>query len=253
MAGGRRHGMAVDQDGGAEIAMQLGEQSPQRAVIGLVEALDAGERIVHRDALVVDFLCVADHPRHGAEPARHPHRAGIGEGGQTALEHARIELVGLAIDVDKAAREMRAHHRKAALDHAGDQVVDEAVLGAAQRLDIEPRRAEEVARIGGTTMRRIEHHRSRARRRFDDLEGRVKFVADFTHRLWQSLGFGNHGASAANMYSLTEDYHGGTWPLYGLNALIRTILHAPACNAKPCFRFTRYLPGIRLMGHLGRP
>ena len=102
--------MAVDQHGGAEIAVQLGEQAPQRAVIGLVEALDAGERIVHRNALVVDFLGVADHPRHGAEPAGHPHRAGIGEGGQAALEHARIELIGLAIDVDKTAREMRAHH-----------------------------------------------------------------------------------------------------------------------------------------------
>ena len=41
------------------------------------------------------------------------------------VEHARIELVGLAVDVDIAAREMRAHQRMAAFDHAGDQFVDE--------------------------------------------------------------------------------------------------------------------------------
>ena len=118
------------------------------------------KRVVDRDALVVDFLGVADHPRHGAKPAGDPHRAGIGEGGQPALEHARIELVGLAVDVDIAAREMRPHQRIAALDHAGDQFVDEAVLGAAQRREIEPRHRQEVARIDRAAVRRIEQHRA---------------------------------------------------------------------------------------------
>ena len=116
-------------------------------MIGLVEALDPAQRVVDRDALVVDFLRVADHPRDGAEPARDPHRAGIGERRQPAVEHARIELVGLAVDVDVAAREMRAHQRIAALHHAGDQFVDEGVLRAAQRREVEPRGGQEVARI----------------------------------------------------------------------------------------------------------
>ena len=124
--------MAIDQHGGAEVPVQAGKQPPQRPVVGLVEALDAPQRIVDRNALVVDFLGVADHPRHRAEATGDPHRAGIGEGRQPAFEHARIELVGLAIDVDETAREMRAHHRIAALDHARDQLVDKAVLGAAQ-------------------------------------------------------------------------------------------------------------------------
>jgi hypothetical protein len=93
------------------IADASGEQPAQRAVIGLVQALDARQRIVHRDALVVDFLGVADHPRHRAEAARHPHRTGIGERGKAALEHARIELIGLAVHVHEATREMRAHQR----------------------------------------------------------------------------------------------------------------------------------------------
>ena len=139
--------MAVDQDRRAEIAVNAREQAPQRPVIGLVQPLDAPDRVVDRDALAVDFLGIADDARDGAEPARHPHRTGIGEGGQPPLEHARIELVGLAVDVHVAAREMRAHQRIAALDDAERKLVDEAVLGAPQRRHIEPRRGEEGARI----------------------------------------------------------------------------------------------------------
>jgi hypothetical protein len=113
-AGGRRHGVAIDQHGGAEIAMQPHEQAPQGAVIGLVQGVDAVQRFGDRDALIVDFLGVADHARDGAESAGDPHRAGIGERRQPAVEHARIEFVGLAVDVDIAAREMRAHDRVAA-------------------------------------------------------------------------------------------------------------------------------------------
>ena len=138
-AGGRRHRVAIDQHRRAEIAVDPGEQPPQRAVIGLVEALDAAERVVDRDALVVDFLGVADHARDGAEAAGDPHRAGIGEGRQAAVEHARVELVGLAVDVDIAAREMRPHQRIAARDHAREQLVDEGILGAAQGREVEPR------------------------------------------------------------------------------------------------------------------
>ena len=105
------------------------------------------------DALVVDFLRVADHARDRAEPAGHPHRARIGERRQPAVEHARIELVGLAIHVDIAARKMRAHQRIAARHHAGDQFVDEGVLRAPQRREIEPwpasgRRADRPSRYG---------------------------------------------------------------------------------------------------------
>ena len=131
--GGRRHRMAIDQHRGAEIAVQPREQPAQRAVIGLVQALDAAQRVVDRNALVVDFLGVADHPRDGAEPAGDPHRAGIGEGRQAAFEHARIELVGLAVDVDESSAENARASADSRADHAGDQFVDEAVLGAAQR------------------------------------------------------------------------------------------------------------------------
>ena len=107
-------------------------------MVGLVQPLDAPDRVVDRNALAVDLLRVAHHPRHGAQPARDPHRAGIGKGGQAALEHAGIELVRLAVDVHIAARKVRPHQRVSALHHAGGKLVDERILGAAQRRDLEP-------------------------------------------------------------------------------------------------------------------
>src|SRR5262249_58514562 len=100
-----------------------------------------------RDALVVDFLRVTNDAGDGAEAARYAHGAGIGEGGQAAVEHARVELVRLAVDVDVAARKVRPHQRMAAPGHAGDQLVDEGILGTAQGREIEPRRRQEFARI----------------------------------------------------------------------------------------------------------
>ena len=132
--------MAIDQHRRAELAMNTGEQAAQRPVIGLVEALDAANGVVHGNALAVDFLRVADHAGDRAKSARDPHRAGIGKGRQPAVEHARVELVGLAVDVDVAAREVRAHQRIAAAHHArAIEFVDEAVLRAAQRRNVEPR------------------------------------------------------------------------------------------------------------------
>ena len=54
---------------------------------------------------------------------------------------------------------MRPHQRVAALDDAQGKLIDEAVLGAAQRRHIEPRRGEESARIYASTVRRIEYDR----------------------------------------------------------------------------------------------
>src|SRR5665647_2557893 len=234
VAGRRRHGMAIDQHGGAEIVVQPGEQPAQRAVIGLVQALNPPQRVVDRNALIIDFLGVANHPRHGSQAPRHPHRAGIGERGQPAVEHARIEFVGLAVHVHEAAREMRAHQRIALANHAGDQGVDEAVLRPAQDGDIELRTDQERARIGRTAVRRIEQHRPPARRRLNNLERRVELVAAVIHGWRQS-------------YEAWDTVTIGRV----LNRPIPSIVHASEDNAKSCFWFTRYLPGISLMVWLG--
>ena len=132
--------MAVDQHRRPELAVNLGHQPAEQPVIGLVEPLDPPQRVVDRDALVVDLLGVADHAGDRAEAAGDPHRAGVGEGRQPALEHARVELVGFPVDVDEAAREMGPHQRMAALHDAEQQFVDEAVLRAPQGREVEPHR-----------------------------------------------------------------------------------------------------------------
>ncbi len=164
--------------------MQLGEKPPQSPVIGLVQALDALQRIVDRNAPVVDFLRVADHARNRPQAAGNAHRARIGEGGQAAVEHARIELVGLAVDVNEAAREMGAHQRIAALDDAGDQIVDEAIFGTAQACPVPAAKCEELARIGRAAMGGIEQDRAGAFGRLDDLERRIELVA--RRRSWRT-------------------------------------------------------------------
>jgi len=45
----------------------------------LRSAPDPAQRLGDGNALIVDFLGVADHARDRAEPAGDPHRAGIGE------------------------------------------------------------------------------------------------------------------------------------------------------------------------------
>ena len=97
--------MAIHHHHRSERLMRLVDQPPQRAVIGLVERLDPRQRVVDRKALAIDLLAVADHARDGAETAGHPHRSRIGKARQPPGEHPRIELVGLAVDVDIGARE----------------------------------------------------------------------------------------------------------------------------------------------------
>ncbi len=48
--------MAIDQQRGAELALDPGHELSQRPMIGLVEAFDPPQGVVDRDAVVVDFL-----------------------------------------------------------------------------------------------------------------------------------------------------------------------------------------------------
>jgi hypothetical protein len=180
-AGSRWHGVAVDQYGSAEIAVDPREQAPQRAVVGLVQGLDAPDSVIDRQPLPIDLLRIADHPRHGAEPACHSHGSGVGEGGQPALEHARIELVGLTVNVHIAARKVRPHQGVAVRDDAADELIDEGVLGTAQGRDVQAGRAQEGARIDATAVRRIEHRRTAPFARLENLEGRIELVFCLVH------------------------------------------------------------------------
>ena len=73
-----------------------------------------------------------DDAGNGAEPAGHAGRTGVGIARQFAGEHARIELIGLAVQVDVAARHKGAQHGCAVVHAGQEQLVDEAVFGLPQ-------------------------------------------------------------------------------------------------------------------------
>ncbi len=122
----------------------------------------------------VDRLSIADDPWDRPEPGGDPQGAGIGEVGQRPVEHLRIELVGLAVDVEKGAGKVRAQHRRPERDAGQEQVIDESVLGPAQGQWIEPRGGEKGRGVVRARMGRIEHQRRAEARRFDHLERRLE-------------------------------------------------------------------------------
>jgi hypothetical protein len=173
----RRHGMAIDQQCLAKSPVSAGDDPPQGAMIRLVDGVDARHRLLDRQPACIDLLRLADHARHGSKPAGDPHRTGVGEGRQAAVEHARIEFIGLAVHIHHRARKMRPEQRHAALDHALEQGIDIGILGAPQGRQVEPDLLQEAWRIDTAGMRRVEHHRSDQNIRFERLESRVE-IAD---------------------------------------------------------------------------
>src|SRR5215831_13741185 len=123
---------------------------------------------------------------------------------------------------------MGAQHRKAGLNHARDQFIDEAVLGTAQSGDVEPAIGEEVAWIYRTAMGRIKQDRPPPRRGLNDFKRRIELVADFAHEEKAIAAVSLSGSSGALRPHCTVYC---SW-----------LSH----KAKSWFRFTRYLPGISL-------
>ena len=115
--------MAIDQHGIAEALPRPLEQRLEPGMIGPVDRLDPVERLGDGQRMRVDLDIFRDDAGDGAEPAGNAHRADIGIGRQFAVEHAGIELIGLAIDVEPGAREMRPHQRGPQRHHRQEQFV----------------------------------------------------------------------------------------------------------------------------------
>ncbi len=131
-----------------------------------------------RKPLAIDLLAVGNDAGNGAEAAHHTHGLRIGVIGQRIGEQVRVEFVGLAVDVEVSPRKAGRDHGHAQPGCACEQVVDEAILGFAQRQRIEARLLEEFLRINASRMRRAQHERSRLLTRRDDEEGRIEFGTD---------------------------------------------------------------------------
>ena len=82
---------------------------------------------------------------------------------------------------------MGPHQRMAALDHAEQQLVDETILRATQRREVEPHAGEEGFGVDAAGMRRVERHRSPQLGRLQDFEGRIELVGMDVHGLNRGL------------------------------------------------------------------
>ena len=109
----RRHGMAVDQQGRAEPPSRAGDQRLQGGVIGLVESLDAPQSLGRLEFARINLVRVGDDPAGSSESRRDAERSRVGEIWKRVLEHARIEFVGLAVQIEIGARKSGAQHRRA--------------------------------------------------------------------------------------------------------------------------------------------
>src|SRR5208283_1953262 len=105
--------------------------------------------------------------------------------------------------------------------HAGDQLVDKAVLRPAQGGDIEPRDGQEIARIGRATVRRVEQHRALAFGRVQDLERWIKLVAEFTHGWpFQASVVSRWGGSSRTPNNALLSMRRGVMPSYAFGSRV---------------------------------
>ena len=88
-------------------------------MIGLVELIDAQQRIGEAQLARIDVFAGRDDARDGAEPDLDARRAAVDIVGQRILEHRRVELEGLAVRVEIGAREPGAQQRRSELGTGG--------------------------------------------------------------------------------------------------------------------------------------
>ena len=173
---GRRHRVAIDQQANAEPRPRRLHEVAQGLVVGRVKLIDAPLGVVEPESAPVDAGAVGNDLGDGAETGGQPRRGGGDVIGKRVVEHGRIELVGLAVDIDIGAREMRLQQRRAELGDGAEYLVDEGVFGAPEPGLVECRLGDEAGRVTVAAMRRGEHHRRRLFDRPDDLERRCRFL-----------------------------------------------------------------------------
>ncbi len=87
----------------------------------------------------VDIHVLGNNARHRAQSAGNTHGADIGVGWQRAVKHARIEFVGLTIDVEIGARKIRFQDGRADFRCRSKEFIDEMILGTANFMRAQPR------------------------------------------------------------------------------------------------------------------
>ena len=186
----RGHRVAIEQEGRAEVVQRRLDESFQRPVIGPVERVDAAFGLGKGHLRRVDFGARRDQAGDGAEARAHPVGAGLHVARQRLGEHLRVELVGLAVGVQIGARIEGAEERRPAVGSAGEDFVDEAVLGAPQVLLVEPGAGDEGGVVGRAAVGGGEDERRRPARRQaqvdDPVDGRRPVILAGSPGGWSS-------------------------------------------------------------------
>ena len=181
----RRHRMAIDQHADPEFLDRLLDQCRQRLVVRPVVGVDAMGGGREGQLGAVDLAPVGDHLGDRAEAGGDTARLRVGVARQRVDEHRRVELERLAVGIDEGARKQGLDQGRAELGRIGEQLVDEAVLGAPQRHGIERGGGDEILGIDAPAMGRGEHQRHRLTLGPQNLEGLVGHggrLAHGTHR-----------------------------------------------------------------------
>src|SRR6266436_9874822 len=124
-----------------------------------VVAFDSVPHLRKAELCCVNFLAAGDEPGNRAEAHADSRRTGINEPRKCVAEHARIEFVSFAIDIDIGPRKAGREKRCPETWCRSKQFVDKAVLRPPQGQRVQPRRREEVSRIFSTAVRRRENQR----------------------------------------------------------------------------------------------
>src|SRR5262245_29174869 len=125
--------MAIDEDGHSENAPCPFDKLRKARMIRLVELLDSFDRLFDRHAPGINLLRLRCDPGDGPEPACDTQRPRVGKRWQHAVEHARIEFVGLAIEIEIGAGKAGLNERRSELRYAAKQEIDESVFRRAKR------------------------------------------------------------------------------------------------------------------------
>src|SRR6516162_5177695 len=108
-------------------------------MIGAVQPLDSPLRLSEAKLFRVNLFAAGDDSSDCAETHTDPRRSCVDEFRQGVDEHARIELVGLAVYVDIGTREAGRQQRSSETRSGPEELVDKAVLGPPQSHWVEPR------------------------------------------------------------------------------------------------------------------
>ena len=145
----------------------------QRFVIGAVERIDAALGLRHGELGRIDLSAGGHQPGDGAEARPDPVRTGSGVIGQRLVEHVRVQLVRFPVGIEIGSGIERAQERRTGLGRARENLVDEAVFGAPERLQAEAGTRDELPVVVAPAMGRREHQGRRLPRGPQHLHGPV--------------------------------------------------------------------------------